>query len=207
MSEPTRILLIRHGQSTWNAEGRWQGRANPPLSTLGEDQARHASTRLAEVGPIDGIGSSTLQRAIQTSEFLAAGAEIALIGRFAGFDERSAGEWEGLTRAEIEEGYPGWLDADRRPDGYETDASIEARGSATLLELAVAHPGKRIAAVSHGGTIGTLERIGGDPWRRLANLEARWFEVTPDGFTPIGDRVHLLDDDDETNPPTPRGYA
>lgn len=207
MSEPTRILLIRHGQSTWNAEGRWQGRADPPLSELGQDQARRAADRLSEVGAFDGIGSSNLQRAIHTSELLAAGAGVGLIGRYPGLDERSAGEWEGLTRPEIEESYPGWLDADRRPDDYELDASIRDRGRDALVELAAAFPGAQIALVSHGGVIGTLERITGEAWSRVANLDGRWFDVDADGITPTGERVHLLLDDDETNPPPPRDYA
>lgn len=207
MSEPTRILLIRHGQSTWNAEGRWQGRADPPLSELGQDQARRAADRLSEVGAFDGIGSSNLQRAIHTSELLAARAGVGLIGRYPGLDERSAGEWEGLTRAEIEASYPGWLDADRRPDDYELDASIRDRGRDALVELAAAFPGAQIAVVSHGGVIGTLERLTGEAWSRVANLDGRWFDVDADGITPTGERVHLLLDDDETNPPPPRDYA
>lgn len=207
MADLTRVLLIRHGQSTWNAEGRWQGTADPPLSPLGEEQARHAASVLADQGAFDGVGSSSLRRAIRTSEHLAEGVGAPLIGHFDGLDERHAGEWEGLTRGEIEEGYPGWLDADRRPPGYEHDASIEGRGAEALAEIGRRFPGTRLAVVSHGGMIGTLERAGGESWRRLANLEARWFEIGPDGHRPVGDRVHLLDDADETSPPTPRGYA
>ncbi|MEM9714358.1 MAG: histidine phosphatase family protein [Actinomycetota bacterium] len=204
---PTRILLIRHGQSTWNAEGRWQGSADPPLSELGEEQARQAATRLGSVGDFDGVGSSNLRRAIRTSEHLANGIGAPMIGRHIGLDERHAGEWEGMTRAQIEEGYPGWLDADRRPPGYEQDDSITARATATLRTLGTAHPDSTLAIVSHGGLIGTVERGAGEPWRRLANLEARWFEIDGDRITPVGERVHLVDPEQETQPPAPKGYA
>lgn len=203
----TRLLLIRHGQSTWNAERRWQGSADPPLSELGEEQARSAAERLGAVGEFDGVGSSDLRRATRTSEHLAAGIGTPLVGRFPGLNERHAGEWEGMTREEIEEGYPGWLDEHRRPPGYEEDASIIERGTAALLSIAAEHEGATFALVSHGGLIGTIERQTSNTWRRLANLEARWFEVSDGRVTPVGERVHLVDPEHETRPPTPRDYA
>ncbi len=201
------MLLIRHGQSTWNAERRWQGSADPPLSELGEAQATSAADRLGDVGQFDGVGSSALRRAVRTSEHLADGIGVPHVGRFDGLNERHAGEWEGLTREEIDEGYPGWLAEDRRPPGYEDDASILERGVAALLAIAIEHEGATLAVVSHGGLIGTIERAAGQPWMRLANLEARWFEVGDGRAVPVGDRVHLIDPEHETRPPAPKGYA
>ena len=63
------LLVVRHGQSVWNAEGRWQGRADPPLTPLGEQQAADAALH---VGPIDEVWSSDLQRAHRTAEIVAA---------------------------------------------------------------------------------------------------------------------------------------
>ena len=60
----TRLLLVRHGQSTWNADGRWQGQADPPLSPLGRDQALTAAQR---VGTVDVVLASDLQRAVETA--------------------------------------------------------------------------------------------------------------------------------------------
>lgn len=207
MSTVTRILLIRHGQSTWNAEGRWQGAADPPLSPLGVEQARHAARRLATLGQLDGVGSSALRRALHTADLLAEGAGVLRLGAFDGLNERHAGDWEGLTRAEIDEGYPGWLDEGRRPDGYEHDAEVIARATIAIRSVVNEHRGATIAVVSHGGLIGNVERVDGEPWRRFANLEARWFEVTDAAITPVGDRVHLLAEDEETSPPTPQDYA
>src|SRR5438093_548398 len=121
----TRILLVRHGQSVWNADGRWQGQADPPLSDVGVDQAAAA----ADSDAVDGVRalySSDLERARHTAQ---------LLGVRLGLDpvvdvrlrERHAGGWEGCTRAEIEAGWPGFLESGERPEGYEPDASVPAR--------------------------------------------------------------------------------
>ena len=91
----TRILVVRHGQSVWNADGRWQGQADPPLSELGQSQAASASAR---IGLVDGIYASDLLRAHHTAEIVAApiGSDVALDPRLR---ERAAGDWEGRTRA------------------------------------------------------------------------------------------------------------
>src|SRR3989442_15966436 len=69
-SATTSILLVRHGQSAWNAEGRWQGQADPPLSPLGELQAEEAARRVH--GVLDAVWSSDLRRAAQTAARLGA---------------------------------------------------------------------------------------------------------------------------------------
>ncbi|MBA2326593.1 MAG: histidine phosphatase family protein, partial [Actinobacteria bacterium] len=66
----TRLFLVRHGESTWNADGRWQGQADPPLSALGEEQACDAAARLA-AGGFSRVVASDLQRARRTAEILA----------------------------------------------------------------------------------------------------------------------------------------
>ena len=99
----SRILLVRHGQSTWNADGRWQGRADPPLSDLGRRQAEVAAEALAELG-ITRVVASPLVRAHETATIV--GAALGLHDRAptARLQERDAGEWTGKTRAEIEAG-------------------------------------------------------------------------------------------------------
>ena len=89
------VLIVRHGQSTWNALGRWQGHADPPLSEFGERQAEAAATHLHL--EFDAVVASDLQRAYRTAE-LATG-ERDDVTRCVEFRERNAGEWEGLTRA------------------------------------------------------------------------------------------------------------
>src|SRR5687767_12818211 len=99
----TRVLLVRHGQSTWNAEGRWQGWADPPLSELGATQALTAANHVEHV---DAVVSSDLVRARETAEIIAKALGIAEVEAFRGLRERGAGDWTGLTRPEIEERWP-----------------------------------------------------------------------------------------------------
>src|SRR5207302_6616378 len=74
-----RVLVVRHGQSEWNAAGRWQGWADISLSELGEEQARHAATRLADLdgARFTAVVASDLRRAVSTAEILASGPGIA----------------------------------------------------------------------------------------------------------------------------------
>ena len=100
---PARLLLLRHGESTWNAAGRWQGHADPPLSTTGTAQARAAAAALVEIGA---VWCSDLVRARQTAELCApAGRRGATPSRCS--RERDVGAWTGLTREAIEESLPG----------------------------------------------------------------------------------------------------
>lgn len=193
----TSLFVVRHGESTWNAVRRWQGSADPPLSERGESQARAAAGALASIGPFDGVVTSSLQRARRTGELLADTGAVPLGVAIHGLSERSAGEWEGLTRAEIEVRDPGFLAAGHRPTGYEHDDSVVARALAAIGALADEQGGRRLLVVSHGGVIHALERHvagGGGEWQRLDNLEGRWFEFTDGELTTVGDRIHLLAD-------------
>jgi broad specificity phosphatase PhoE len=121
--------------------------------------------------------------------------------------ERDAGEWSGLTRAEIEAAWPGYLaNADahaafggrdhaqppKRPPGWEPDDSVLARALAAIGRIHAAVPGGDILAVTHGGLVHMLERHLGAPFARLANLEGRWVAVDDDRIT-LGDRLLLVD--------------
>lgn len=202
MSATGRVFLVRHGESTWNAVRRWQGQADPPLTELGENQARAAASTVSDLATssgasIDLVLSSQLQRARRTGELLAQGASLPLGDPYPDLQERAAGEWEGLTRVEIEERDPGFLDAELRPPGYEHDESIVERATRALREIAAVHPGSTILIVSHGGLINALERSSdqtGPAYVRLDNLEGRWFDVGPDTVRAVGERIHLLSD-------------
>jgi probable phosphoglycerate mutase len=190
-----RILLVRHGQSEWNADGRWQGQADPPLSELGEQQAFAAARA---VGVVDGIYASDLERASRTAAIIAEalGSDVLLDARLR---ERHAGPWQGLTRTEISEGWPGFLESGDRPDGYEGDPSVVARVMAALEAIAQAHDGD-VLVVSHGGVVKVLERHLGDGDDELVpNLGGRW--ITHDGEKVVlGDRAVLLDESQVTRP-------
>jgi broad specificity phosphatase PhoE len=185
----SRILVVRHGQSTWNADGRWQGQADPPLSELGIAQAEAAARA---VDGVDVIWASDLERARHTASVLAAtrGLEVVADARLR---EREAGEWTGLTRAEIEERYPGALAERRRPPGFEADGVLVVRALDALQELAAALAGRTAIAVTHGGVIHAVERHHGEERSPVANLEGRWIDVGREGEFALGDRQILFD--------------
>lgn len=100
-----RVLLARHGETPWNAEGRYQGQIDIPLSPTGEGQARALGARLADVR-IDRAIASPLTRARTTAEFALGEARKAQLGTDAGLLEIAHGEWEGLLASEIRERDP-----------------------------------------------------------------------------------------------------
>ena len=192
-----RVLLARHGQSTWNADGRWQGQEDPPLSTVGVRQARAAA---ACVGTFDAIAASPLARALTTATIIAdaLGAGPVLTDR--DLVERHAGGFQGLTRPEIEDRFPGYLEAGRRPPGWEPDEDVALRASGALARLVDRIGGGTALVVTHGGVIGCLERlVGVRRDEKLANLGGRWFEIGP-GVLRAGDEVLLVADDVATVP-------
>jgi probable phosphoglycerate mutase len=192
----TRILLMRHGQSEWNATGRWQGQADPPLSDLGRRQAREAARA---IGAVDAVWSSDLQRAVETAAIISADIGVGPVVLDPDLRERDAGEYSGLTRAEIEERFPGYLADHRRPPGWEPDEHLLARALRVVHEIAATVPGGDVLAVTHGGLVYTLEAHLGASHARLANTEGRWIAVDRERLR-LGDRILLADPDDLTVP-------
>lgn len=186
-----RILLVRHGQSEWNAEGRWQGQADIPLSELGRRQAAAAAARL---GSFDFIAASTLLRAAETATIIAGALGIGPVIAVPNLVERSAGEWSGLTRADIQRDWPGYLEADKRPPGYESDEDLAVRMDAGLREVADLLVDGEGLVVAHGGLIYLLEDRAGVRRGRIGNLGALWVEVDADGVVTVGDRVELINE-------------
>jgi probable phosphoglycerate mutase len=192
----TEILMIRHGQSVWNAQGRWQGQANPPLSPLGREQADAAGAYLAEHAAelaFDGMATSTLDRAATTGSIIAGHVGFDHVYRCADLVERNAGEWSGLTRPEIDERYPGFLRAKKYPPGYEHDDDLMVRIRRGLTEVIENVPGNRLIVVAHGGIIYRIESSLGLPFRHLQNLGARSLSFDGETFE-LGERYDLLAD-------------
>jgi broad specificity phosphatase PhoE len=196
MIAETRALLTRHGQSEWNALGRWQGQADPPLSDLGRRQAHEAARSL---GAIDGIWASDLQRAAETAAIIGNDMGLGPVVLDADLRERDAGEWTGLTRAEIERRYPGYLPDGRRPAGWESDEHLAARAQRALRRIADAIPGGDGLVITHAGVVFAVERHLGQDRTRLANVEGRWVTMAPEGLR-LGDRVVLAEPQDVTVP-------
>jgi probable phosphoglycerate mutase len=202
----TRILLVRHGETTWNAEKRWQGWADSPLSELGMRQAVMAAEA---VGAVDAIVASDLSRAAETARVISELTGIGPVLTDPDLRERDVGEWSGLTRDEIEARYPGayaaWReDPNRPPPGGETNDVILVRLEAALGRIATAYEGGEVLAISHGGVMRLLERTHGDadqppPFPNLGGIVVDVHGSRLD----VGDRVLLLDPstDSVTAPP------
>jgi broad specificity phosphatase PhoE len=186
----TRILLMRHGQSVWNAVGRWQGQADPPLSELGREQAKAAA---ANVGSVDAIVSSDPDRAAETAAIIATELGVDELATEKSFRERDAGEWSGLTREEIEERWPGYLAEHRRPKGWEPDDKLLVRVLAGIDKVAKKHEDATVLVVTHGGVVYTLEAHLGAEHGYLANVAGRWLVVEPGPEITLGERVVLLE--------------
>jgi broad specificity phosphatase PhoE len=192
----TRVLLVRHGQSEWNAAGRWQGQADPPLSDLGRRQAHEAARA---VGAVDAVWSSDLQRAAETAAIIAADIGVGPVVLDPDLRERDAGEYSGLTREEIEERFPGYLASHRRPPSWEPDEHLLARALRALHRIAAEVPGGDVLVVTHGGLVYTIEGHLGAEHDRLANAEGRWLAIDGERLR-LGDRILLADPEDVTVP-------
>jgi probable phosphoglycerate mutase len=192
MTATTRVLTVRHGQSAWNALGRWQGQADPPLSELGVLQAAAVADVVATID-VDAVVSSDLERARATAVVIADRCGLDSPRVDPRVRERNAGDWTGLTRHEIERHYPGYLDDRRTPPGWEHDDDVIVRAHAALADLRRLHPGGVVLLVTHAGVIRALERRAGLDDALVANLGGRWFEVGAEGIA-AGGAVGLLDE-------------
>jgi probable phosphoglycerate mutase len=189
----TRLLALRHGESEWNAVGRWQGQADPPLTELGLLQAVAASEQL---GTFDAVWASTLQRAAHTAAIIAEVLGIGPVQTEPRLMEAAFGPWQGLTVAEIEHGWPGYLAEHRRPDGAEAPDDVATRALDAFRAIAEQTPGGEVLAVAHAGLIRTVRRHLGGADVRFSNLGGCWFTVHADGRVEAGDPVQLVDPDD-----------
>lgn len=190
----TEILLVRHGQSVWNAQGRWQGQANPPLSQLGLEQAFAAADYLATQQTFDAMATSTLDRAATTASIIADRLGHDEPMQCVDLAERSAGEWSGLTRSQINARYPGYLSTRRYPPGYEYDDDLIVRIRNGIRDVITKLDGDALLVVAHGGLIYCIEAALGLPFRHLSNLGARWVTVDDEINFALGPRIDLLAD-------------
>ena len=148
-----RLLLVRHGETAWNVEGRYQGRTDVPLNATGLRQAWALAARLRGE-PIAAVYASTLRRATATAEPIAAAHGLA-VRRDPRLNEIDQGAWEGLRLGEIVQR---WADLHARwereplaarPPGGETLAEVRARVLAALAEIVRAWDGRTVCLVAH----------------------------------------------------------
>jgi broad specificity phosphatase PhoE len=173
----TTLLLARHGQSDWNAERRWQGHADRPLSERGRLQAEALAQRVADVD-LDAVYSSDLRRTRDTAAVVATtkGLEVTELQELREVD---VGSWSGLTRDDARERFPEayarWLDGGPGWTDGETYEEMTGRVLRGIWKIARAHPGGRVLVVSHGGPIRAIHAtaLGMDvhAYRRMRPVE------------------------------------
>lgn len=160
----TRICLVRHGETTWNAERRMQGHLDVPLNETGFAQARATAQRLA-AARFDAAYSSDLLRTRQTAETISVGTGYS-ITYDSGLRERHYGAFQTLTygdaKVRFPEDYARFESRDLDfpiPGGGESLAGFAARITATLERLADAHRGQTILIITHGGVLDIAHRL------------------------------------------------
>jgi broad specificity phosphatase PhoE len=141
----TTLLLVRHGETDWNAEGRLQGHTDRPLNPYGRDQAKALAERLAGDG-IAAVYASDLSRAVETAEIVGERLGLAVVVD-PDLREKNWGSWEGLTGAER--------------DGVEYVGETAREHSERILRairrIAERHPDERVLVVTHGGSMRRIQ--------------------------------------------------
>ena len=162
-SDPTRFIVVRHGETEWNLEARIQGQGDSALTATGIAQAEAIAQRLScEV--FDVLVASDLGRAVETARRVAARCSRPLLTD-ARLRERHFGVGEGLTYDEIGVRYPDAFSRARETDpdyaipGGESRRAFHERVTGAFEALAREHAGKRVAVVTHGGVLATLYRF------------------------------------------------
>ena len=156
----TTLLLVRHGETDWNRDGRWQGHSDTHLNDLGREQA----ARLAiELDGIDVVYASDLARARETAEILAGPLDLD-VHVDERLRERSFGAWEGKTGPEIEaefrEAHARWLAGEGAgADDAEPFADFAARVRGFVDDVLARHPGETVLVVAHGGSIRVIHAL------------------------------------------------
>ena len=152
-----RLLLVRHGETPWNLDGRLQGSTDVDISDKGREQARFAARRLS-AATIDLAYSSDQSRARETAEIILEGRDVPLHS-IPELRERSHGVFEGLTAKERQHRYPEMFAAsvlnnlDFAPTGGETFRQTNRRMAAWARNFQNAHLDKTVLVVGHGGTL------------------------------------------------------
>ena len=157
------LLLIRHGETDWNRELRFQGQVDVPLNATGHEQALRLGVRLASEA-VDRLYSSDLVRTVQTAS--PAAERLALPGMAdRALREQAFGVIDGMSVPDIQRDHPDiwarWLDfdPDYAPPGGETQREFHDRVMGAMARLAHAHGGERLVIVTHGGVLDILYRV------------------------------------------------
>lgn len=179
------LILIRHGQSEWNAIGRWQGQADPPLDETGRQQARHTARQLRSQH-LDALVSSDLLRARETAQIIAEATGLAVVLE-PRLREVHLGDWQGLLSDDIRARWPEqmrlWLESplETRPPNGESIRELADRVLAAADDIAARYPDQCVGVVAHELPIAILvTQASGIPLERLrAHMppNAAWQEI------------------------------
>jgi len=158
----TELWLVRHGQTDWNIEGRWQGHADIPLNLTGLEQARRLAAKLAETGQaFQAIFSSDLKRAFQTAQEI--GKSLGLpVHKDRRLREISKGEWEGMLVSQVSTLSTEAIRQRRddplysRAPGGESLVEVAARLSSAADDISRAYPVGPVLVVTHGLALAAL---------------------------------------------------
>jgi probable phosphoglycerate mutase len=202
--EATRIIAVRHGETSWNVDARIQGQLDIQLNDTGRWQARRVGHALSSE-ELAAIYSSDLGRAHETARAIGDASGIPVVAH-PGLRERRFGMFEGKTFDEIRQTWPDhaqhWktrIPEWEPPEGGESLLHLRERVTRTMSDLAMRHPGQQIAVVAHGGVLDAIYRVAtgqevNSPrtWQ-LPNGAINRLLWTPQGFTLIGwsDTQHL----------------
>lgn len=207
LGTPTTTVLLRHGETPHTAEKRFSGSGghDPELSAEGLRQAAAVAERLADNGGLDVVVSSPMRRTRQTADAVAnaLGLDVREVD---GFRECAFGEWEGLTFAEVREGWPDqlaeWLgDPAAEPPGGESFVDVRRRVTRARDQLLARHPRQVVLVVTHvtptkvlvsdalGAPLSALYRMEMSP---ATLTEIQWFESGQASLRRFNDAAHLL---------------
>lgn len=181
----TRLVLIRHGETDWNVDGRYQGQADPPLNSRGLEQAHQLSEELEPIG-LHLLYSSPLLRALQTARVLASHLKLPLKEE-PRLMEIHQGDWQTRLRAEIQNLYPDlfhlWESEpwEVTPPGGEHLSQVQRRVENALDEILALHPNHRIGLVTHRIPIALIkiryQGLAADLVRTLELPNTYWEEI------------------------------
>ncbi|KAA0214865.1 histidine phosphatase family protein [bacterium] len=169
----TTIILVRHGETQWNREGRYQGKLDIPLNDNGREQARRLALGLAAVG-LDAAYASHLARAQETARMVCEERKLEVTA-LPGLAEINHGDWEGKLASEVEQTWPNEFDAWKhwphtvQMPGGERLSEVQARAVAALTAIAEKHAGQTLLVAAHDATNKTLLC-----WASEAPLSSFW---------------------------------
>ncbi len=196
------FVLIRHGQTQWNKQKRFQGSADSPLTQTGKNQIKRFVKAVSAYRPHQ-IFSSTLNRSKDSANLLAKPLRIK-VTEDKRLDELSFGVWEGLTADELmakkDPAYAKWYKGQLvTPKGGETIISLQRRIESFIRHCRRKYNNKRIVIVTHGGCIRMFLKV----LLGLSSKQMFYFRIDPGTMTVIGDyqKIRQLIQINSVNPP------